>query len=156
MYQSTYDIVKLHQNPLNFLYSFAQKKTDWCILTDSPSKFMFADSTVPRPKMPIVGNYQYSSYRCPTCGKALYKTIFHDGNAPHLVFNDRIGSYIEPARIFTCFDCLNFFAVQKGHRLIEGSIIMTKFPESQAGVDLYNMWFEIFNTIGDINARRQE
>lgn len=157
MYQSTADIINNNPDALNFLYQLASRKTDWSILTDPHTIFNFPGGLVPRPENPILGNFQYSSYRCPTCGQALYKVIFPENNEPHLVFNDVTGDAIDPARIFTCPDCLSYFASAKGYHLTDnGAVVMARFNANESGLDMYNAWFEIFNLIGDINARRME
>lgn len=156
MYQSTYDIASKNINALTLLFQIASKQTDWCILTAPGNVFNFPGGEVPRPEITVMGNYQYSSYRCPRCGKVLYKTIFPEGNDPFLIFNDQTGDGISPARIFTCPDCFTFYATPKGYHLTDGQVITANCPQTQEGLDLYNMWFEIFNTIGDLNARRME
>ncbi len=156
MYQSTYDIANKNIDALNLMFSIASHKTDWCIYTGSSAGFNFPGGLVPRPEITIMGNYQYSSYRCPGCGAALYKVIFPKGKDPYLVFNDVTGEGISPARMFTCPTCLNYFAVQKGYHLNDGQPLIATFPKTDDGLDTYNMWFEIFNTIGDLQARRNE
>lgn len=157
MYQSTYDIAQAQLTPINFIYRQAMMNTDWCLLMDDLSQFNFPGGLVDVPEIEQFGNFRYSGYRCPMCSKDLYKTVFPEGTSIQLVFNDETGDAVEPARVFTCPDCLNYFASQKGTHITDaGGVVMAHFDKNPEGLNLYNMWFEIFNTLGDPNARRNE
>ena len=161
MYQATVDVADHNINAWQYLYASISDSTDWCILVDRDNEnanvgdnFRFPEGYVIPRKRKILGNFYYSSYRCPNCGQALYKTAFREGVEPYLQFNDVTHEGIKPARIFTCPDCLFYYAAPQGYRLLDGRIIATNFSKADAGLNLYNMWFTLFNEIGNLNIKR--
>jgi hypothetical protein len=54
---------------------------------------------------PIIGNFYVSSYACPYCGKAMYKTVFPVGEE-YPIKTNRGNKCMK--RVFTCLKCFKF------------------------------------------------
>lgn len=157
MYKSTFNLIQKGYNSKALLFNILSQNTDWGLLMANRNEFNFPGGIVNVPEIKTIGNYKFSSYRCPRCGKALYKTTFPEGIDPQFVFNDETGSYVQAARVFTCPDCLMFFAVQEGQHLndADSTIVSAQFDQNDHGLAMYNDWFILFNDLGDLNAKRQ-
>ena len=123
------------------------------------NEFSFPDGLVPSQEPDIIGNFQYTGYRCPRCNRRLYKTIFPEGQDPRLYTHVKSRAhYIEPARVFACPDCLEFYATEKGRHLIDMpfKILHAGFGFDEFGINLFKNWWTFFDNIGDLYARRNE
>lgn len=66
----------------------------------------------------ITRSFYISSYVCPKCGKALYKTVFPNGYEYPIM--TELGK-IRLKRVFTCPNCRIFYAPAPGYRLYNGN-----------------------------------
>lgn len=150
-----------NQNVLRLVFAYANNYNLWelCNADEVPEQFRGAFNA-PAESMKVVGNYQYASYQCPYCGECLYKVIFPEGNDPVIDFDlhrdDNQRGSLSPARIFTCFDCLNLYATMKGYKLSDGNVIVASFRHNRFDMNNYNLWIGFFNELGDAWARRKE
>lgn len=156
MQQSTYNLIKNGMNAQALLFNNLSQVTDWGLVVGDHGVFNFPGGLVDVPDLETIGNYRFSGYRCPNCGKSLYKTTFPEGIDPQFVFNDETGDYVQSARVFTCPDCFKFFAVQEGQHLNEANsaVVCAEFPQTQQGLSMYNSWFILFNDLGSLTAKR--
>ena len=113
--------------------------------------FSFPMGAIPVQKPEVIGNYQYTGYKCPTCNRRLYKVIFPEGRDPEI---EAQGEVISPARIFTCPECFVFFAAPKGSKLI-GKDVYVREQSLDNPVFFFTL-FSYYNSIGDFYARRNE
>ena len=137
--------------------------TDWFVMDASVSELAqmftfqeeFADEGV---WGSVKENYVETGYKCHKCNSRLYKVVFPEGNDPELFLSPSKTKYISPARVFTCPRCAHFYAVPKGRKLIEGPVYATQGYswDNESGRAVYATWLHYFDTIGDINARRNE
>lgn len=156
MEKSTYDLIKNGYNAQVLLFQNLSQITDWSLVIDDHRAFDFPGGLVDVPDMETIGNYRFSGFRCPRCGKALYKTTFPEGIDPQFVFNDQTGDNVQAARVFTCPDCLWFFAAQEGQHLnaTDSTVVCAQFPQTDQGLSMYNSWFVLFNDLGSLTAKR--
>lgn len=99
-----------------------------------------------------------SAYKCPVCQKRMYKTVFPEGKDPVLYLGlDKMKSF-SPARVFMC-PCGRIYATRKGCKLVDGpvhSATLVGDKTNSMGITLFNIWWEYFNSIGSLTARRRE
>ena len=118
--------------------------------------FMFESGIIPPQEPQTVGNYLYTSYRCPCCGKRLYKTVFPE-NIYLVVLWERNWNNIPISRVFVCLDCELLFAAMLTHKLSEGNIIELMIsPDNKASKGIRECWIKLFNDEGDLYAKRNE
>lgn len=105
------------------------------------------------------GNYYVSAYKCCYCNTRLYKTVFPEGNDPRLYLGERKDAFISPSRIFVCPLCGRFFASPKGKKLIQGPVYQASpvlVTGNKTGDMIIKEWWDYFDSIGDIQAKRRE
>lgn len=99
-----------------------------------------------------------SAYKCPVCQKRMYKMVFPEGKDPVLYLGlDKMKSF-SPARVFMC-PCGRIYATRKGCKLVDGPVYSATLvgdKTNSMGITLFNMWWEYFNSIGSLTARRRE
>ena len=102
------------------------------------------------------GSFTAAGYRCPFCGRRLYRTVFPEGNEPVLLLKPALNTFVAPARLFVCY-CGRFFATERGRRLNEGvflqAVVMSD-SGSEKERDEFGRWLAFFGTLGRLGERR--
>lgn len=94
----------------------------------------------------LTDKFYISSYRCPICGRHVYKTVFPiGGEFPIRTTN----GYISMKRIFTCKTCLRFFTPLPGHKLSYGQYYFLRLET----LDEYKMLLETYDEHGTTDGR---
>lgn len=94
----------------------------------------------------LTDKFYISSYRCPICGRHVYKTVFPiGGEFPIRTSN----GYISMKRIFTCKTCLRFFTPLPGHKLSYGQYYFLRLET----LDEYKMLLETYDEHGTTDGR---
>ena len=78
----------------------------------------------------LTDKFYISSYRCPTCGRHMYKTVFPIGAESPIKVNNEV---VLMKRIFTCPTCQTFYTPLSGHKLAYGQCYIL---QSQTQYDL--------------------
>ena len=94
----------------------------------------------------LTDKFYISSYRCPFCGKHMYKTVFPIGGEFPIRTAD---GYISMKRVFTCKTCLKFFTPLPEHKLSCGQYYSLKLKT----LDEYKMLLETFDNHGTTVGR---
>lgn len=105
----------------------------------------------------VDGNFEVSGYKCPKCGKRLYKTVFPEGKDPLLQVGIRKQFTFSPARVFACL-CGRFYATPKGRKITEGPVFSATvvLDENKIGRKHFGYWWCFFDSIGKQGTRRNE
>lgn len=104
-------------------------KHETCKISDNLNAYFDSDF--------IGQNFYVSSYGCPYCDKALYKTVFPIGKEyPINTNNNRVNI----KRVFTCPSCKSFFAASPGQKIANGKIYTISYLDKNDYLTtLYNM-----------------
>ena len=94
----------------------------------------------------LTDKFYISSYRCPFCGRHMYKTVFPIGGEFPIRTAD---GYISMKRVFTCKTCLKFFTPLPEHKLSCGQYYSLKLKT----LDEYKMLLETFDNHGTTDGR---
>lgn len=94
----------------------------------------------------LKNNFYISSYQCPDCEGALYKTVFRPGEEYQIQTQIKT---IHLKRVFTCSNCLSFLSAIPGHKLNEGMLFTVKYND----VDSYNKKLNDMNLKGSTDGR---
>ncbi|MEG0528694.1 MAG: hypothetical protein RR531_14380 [Longicatena sp.] len=94
----------------------------------------------------LKNNFYISTYQCPHCEGALYKTVFKYGDEYPIQTQIRT---INLKRVFTCSNCLSFFSAIPGFKLNEGILFKVKYDN----VDCYNKKLNDMNLKGSTDGR---
>lgn len=78
----------------------------------------------------LTDKFYISSYRCPTCGRHMYKTVFPIGAESPIKVDNEV---VLMKRIFTCPTCQTFYTPLSGHKLSYGQCYIL---QSQTQYDL--------------------
>ena len=123
------------------------------------SAFDFPDGILPDGAWgSTVENYRVAAYRCPRCGRRLYKTVFPEGQEPLLYLRQCPGQYVDPARMFIC-PCGCFYAAPRGEKLNGGLLVRALpagSPESGSDRELFRRWMRYFGNRGSLSAVRRD
>lgn len=97
----------------------------------------------------LTDKFYISSYRCPICGRHMYKTVFPiGGEFPIRTTN----GYISMKRIFTCKTCLRFFTPLPGRKLSCGQYYSLKVDTHDEYEFLLATFDEHGSTVGRPDA----
>lgn len=76
----------------------------------------------------LTDKFYISSYRCPNCGKHMYKAVFPIGK--EFPINIGNGKLISMKRIFTCSTCQTFYTPLPEHKLSYGQCYFLKLAKT--------------------------
>ena len=88
-----------------------------------------------------------SSYACPKCGHAMYKTVFPIGGEYKITMSNGKTGYMK--RVFTCPDC-HYFVTAALDRLSDGKVIEFSCADSSE----YNELLDDMDIHGTTQGRR--
>lgn len=92
------------------------------------------------------GNYYISSYKCPYCTNAMYKTIFPVGEEYHILTDSKeVSHYMK--RVFTCPQCMKFITAIDS-KLSTGNFYEISFIDKNNYAFLLRMINEVSTTEG--------
>ncbi len=94
----------------------------------------------------LTDKFYISSYRCPICGRHMYKTVFPIGGEFPIRTTD---GYISMKRVFTCKTCLRFFTSLPERKLSCGQYYSLRMDT----LNEYKMLLEAFDNHGTTVGR---
>lgn len=105
-----------------------------------------SDSSIMQ-RAPYLSNVFYvSSYSCPTCQRAMYKTVFPVGGEYPISISN--GKNCRMRRVFTCPECY-YYATAAIDRLSDGLI----YEHKSSNKSDYNILFTKLNAAGTTTPR---
>lgn len=92
----------------------------------------------------LTDKFYVSSYRCPTCGRHMHKTVFPIGKESPIKIGEE---YVFMKRVFTCATCQTFYTPLPEHKLSYGQFYFLK------SLEYYDLLLAIYDKQGTTEGR---